>query len=96
MSLLESVLPLFLILRVRNYRHIYLCSDLSLLDFFLRSYLKNIVYKDAPRCFAQLKKKIETAIREIDTAMCLTVFANLLKVASSCLANEGGHFEHAL
>ncbi len=27
--------------------------------------------------------------------MCQMVFVNLLERASSCLANEGGHFEHA-
>ncbi len=30
------------------------------LDFFLWSYLKNIVYKDAPQSIAELKKKLST------------------------------------
>ncbi len=37
--------------------------DLSLLDFFLCSYLKNIVHKNAPQSIAELKKKIEDAIK---------------------------------
>ncbi len=63
-------------------------TDLSRLDFFLRCYLKSTIYKDAPESIVELKK-IEEAIREIDTTMCLTVLANLLKGASLCLTNEG-------
>ncbi len=70
--------------------------NLSRLDFFLWTYLKNIVYTDAPQSTAKLKKKTEGAIREINTTMCLMVFANLLKKASSCLVNEGGNFKHIL
>ncbi len=70
------------------------CPDLSLLDFFLQSYLKNIVSKDAPQSIADRKKKIKDAVRETDTTMCWMVLANLLKRNSSCLANEGGYSEH--
>ncbi len=69
-------------------------SDLSPLNFFLWSYLKNIGYRDAPQSIAELKNKTEDAIREIDATTCWTVFANLLKSTSSCLANKGGHFKH--
>ncbi len=69
--------------------------DLSPLDFFQRSYLKNIVYKDAPRHIAERKKKIKDVITEINTTMCRMVFTNLLKRASSCLI-ECGHFQHLL
>ncbi len=57
------------------------------MDFFIWHYLKNIVYKDTPQSIAELKKKIEDAIREIDTTMCQMVFLSLLKRASLCLAN---------
>ncbi len=33
-------------------------------------------------------------MRESDISVFRTVFANLLKRSSSCLANKGGHFEH--
>ncbi len=68
--------------------------DLSPLDFFLWTFLKNIVYKDALRNIAEIKKKIESAIRITDTIMRLTVSSNLLQMASSCLVNEEGHFEY--
>ncbi len=48
------------------------------------------------KVFAELKKKNEDTIREIDTTMCRIVFENLLKRASLCLVNEGVHFEHFL
>ncbi len=71
------------------------CSpDLNPLDFFPRSFLKNIVCKDARRSIAELKKKIENAIRIINSTLCRKIFANLLKWASLSLTNERGHFEH--
>ncbi len=70
--------------------------DLSLLHFSLRSYLKNIVCKDAPRSIAKFKKKIEDVIREVNTTMCRMVFANLLKRAFLCPLNGGDNFEHLL
>ncbi len=52
--------------------------DLSTLHLFLLSYVKNIVYKDARRSIAERKKKIEDAVRELNTSICRTVFANLI------------------
>ncbi len=43
--------------------------NLSPLDFFLWSYLKNIVYNDASRSTTEFKKKIEDAIKKIDTTV---------------------------
>ncbi len=61
---------------------------------FLRSYLENIFHKDTIWSIAELKKKMENAIREIDSTLCWTVFADLLENSSSCLANKGIHFEY--
>ncbi len=47
--------------------------------FFPVKYLKNVVYKDAPRDIVELKRKTEGASKEIDTTMCRMVFTNLLK-----------------
>ncbi len=52
------------------YKWLSQSPDLGPLDYFLWSYLKNIVNKDAPRSTAEFKKKTEDAIREIDTTMC--------------------------
>ncbi len=46
--------------------------------------------------YCRAQEKIEDAVREIGTTLSQTVFANLLKKVSSCLANEGGDFEHLL
>ncbi len=58
--------------------------------------MPHIVYKDASGSIAELKKKIEDDIREIDTIMYRAVILNLLKRAFSCLVTWGGHFEHLL
>ncbi len=65
------------------------------LEFFLCSFLKDIVYKNAPWSIAQLKKIIAYAIRIIDTTMCY-VLDNIRKLAEKgflCLENERGNFE---
>ncbi len=48
---------------------------------------------NALRSIAEVKKKTEHAISEIDTIMCRMVFTNLPSRASSFLVNEG-HFEN--
>ncbi len=72
----------------RNWKWPPRSTDLIPLDFFLWRYVKNIIYKDAPRSIAKVKKKLMMQLGKSIT-LCVQVFANFLKRASSCFAIEG-------
>ncbi len=69
---------------------------LSLLDFFLRGYLKNCVYMTTPLNLEELKGNIAQEMENVDQKTLKPVFLNLVKRYRICKVNSGGHFQHLL
>lgn len=69
--------------------------DLTPLDFWFWSYLKNTVYSP-PRATAieELKLKIERAYQAIPRSMFRHAIENVQNRALLCLKKNGGHFEN--
>jgi hypothetical protein len=70
--------------------------DLNPLDFFLRGYCKEIVYKKLPETVDDLDAKLQEAIWTIEENMLENVQMNMLRRLRACVAMDGGHFEHLL
>lgn len=70
--------------------------DLTVLDFFVWGFIKNIVYSTASQNLDELTNKIRIAAQQITPAMLRECRHNLIKRAQMCLNNNGGHFEQLL
>lgn len=70
--------------------------DLSTLDNFLWSHLKNKVYTNYPKTLDDLKQNIIDEIAKIDKTTLENVFSNFIKRCHLCIQMKGGHFEHLL
>ena len=80
-----------MISRKRNYNWQPISWDLTPLDIFLWSYVKDKVYADAPQSIQELKEKIRAVIDEIEPQICGNVMGNFVRSAWSCKHNRGGH-----
>ena len=70
--------------------------DLSPLDFFLWSYVKEKVFSTRPSCIDNLKIAIREALALIDQDTLSAVTANFEKRIELWNQQRGGHFEHLL
>ncbi|KZC03781.1 hypothetical protein WN55_04237, partial [Dufourea novaeangliae] len=67
--------------------------DLARLKFFLRGYVKNKVYSNAPATTEALKDNIKVVIREIEPDFCENVMKNYLKRMAVCKKSLYGNFD---
>ena len=70
--------------------------DLTTPDYFLWGYLKSRVYRNRPQTKDDLRRNITAEINNIDIDMLRRVSNNMVKRATMCLQEEGGHFQHLL
>lgn len=70
--------------------------DLSPLDFFLWSYVKEKVFITRPSSINDLKIAVRAALALIDQDTLAAVTANFEKRVELCIQQRGGHFEHLL
>ena len=70
--------------------------DLSPLDFFLWSYVKEKVFSTRPSNINDLKIAVREALALIDQDTLSAVTANFEKRVEMCIHQRGGHFEHLL
>jgi hypothetical protein len=70
--------------------------DLSPLDYWLWSYLKDKIYlpDDMPRSLSDLKEKITQQCSLINNELLLSVIHNFPKRVARCLEVKGSHFEN--
>lgn len=68
--------------------------DLSPLDFFLWSYVKEKVFSRRPNNINDLKIAVREALALIDQDTLAAVAANFEKRVELCIRQRGGHFEH--
>ena len=67
---------------------------LTLTDFFLWSYLKEIVYKSRPRNLSDPKQSIITAFSVLDSDLCEKVCETVPETLQKCIDAHGHQFEH--
>lgn len=68
--------------------------DLTVCDYFLWGYLRELVYRGDPiRNLDQLEEKIASCLLEIPEDMCQNAFDNFRERCNLCLMNNGSHFE---
>ena len=67
--------------------------DLSPLDYFLWSYVKEKVYRVKPLTIPELKRTIQEIINSIDMNTLNAVIDNFSVRLDKCIASQGGHFE---
>lgn len=70
--------------------------DLTPLDYFLWSHIKEQVYKQQINNREELHERIIEAIATITPEMVTNATNNLLRRAQLCIQCDGGHFEHLL
>src|ERR1700712_3666517 len=71
--------------------------DLTPLDFFLWGALKTLVYDHKPTTTNELKIKIVECVRYLNTTNFVEKSVNHLRIRSTtCLNENGGHFEQLL
>ncbi len=70
--------------------------NLSPLDFFLWSFLKNRIYRSASASLDDLKARITEENALIDHKLLKNFFLNLKKRAQLCITNDGEHFQYFL
>jgi transposase len=68
--------------------------DLTPPDFFLWAFLKERVYKNAPRNLEQLRANITAEILAIQPPLLQNVFKSFSNRLNMCQLVEGGHFQH--
>jgi hypothetical protein len=68
--------------------------DLTPLDFFLWSALKNAVYTSEPRALQDLWRETEIARAAVPLAIIQNVCQSVVRRCQQCIATGGGHFEH--
>ena len=79
-GILPGKFPGRVISRNGDYNWLPRSCDLIPLDFFLRGYVKDKVYADAPQSIQELKEKIRPVIDEIEPQMCENVMENFFKM----------------
>lgn len=70
--------------------------DLTPLDFFLWSFIKNKVYATPPTSLADLKQKIINAFTTVTVDMLENVQQTVMKRIEKCITVNGDHFEQLL
>jgi len=71
--------------------------DLTLLDFFLWGYVKNIVYAEEPRTTREdIKNRIREACRSITPAVLRNVRRVFRRRLERCIQQNGRAFEHLI
>ena len=70
--------------------------DLNPCDFFLWGFLKQEVFKQAPRTLTELRLKIEQCAAAIKRETLIRVFDNMCIRTREVVNRRGGHFEHIL
>lgn len=70
--------------------------DLTPLDFFLWSYLKDNVYSEQSTSLNDLKERITKACKTVTSEMLKSVTSSILERYEKCTENNGGHFENYL
>ena len=69
--------------------------DLTVCDFFLWGFIKDIVYvAPLPATLAELKVRITTAVEGVDADMLAKVWDEFNYRTDICRASNGGHIEH--
>jgi hypothetical protein len=68
--------------------------DLTLPDYFLWGYLKQIVYSNRPQTIEDLKQNIEVAISNISQETLKKVVWNMVTRVNTCYGENGSHFQH--
>lgn len=70
--------------------------DLTLPDFFLWGYLRDVVYEREPTTRADMIVRIRTACERIPRNVLLSTVTHFQKRVNACLQANGGHFEQFL
>ena len=65
--------------------------DLTPMDFFLRGYLKDLVYSQSPRTLADLQYRIVEAMNFVPMEMILRVIRHVPERLRQCYATAGAH-----
>ena len=68
--------------------------DLTKIDFFLWSYVKDQVYKVSPTTKEDMKQRIREAFRSISDSTLNDTNRYFEERIQACLENNGGHIEH--
>ncbi|PRD19368.1 UNVERIFIED_CONTAM: hypothetical protein NCL1_57537 [Trichonephila clavipes] len=71
-------------------------QDLSVQDFSLWGYLKNVAFRNNPHTLDELKSNILHGISDINSHTLRKVSINLLKRVRFCVQENGHHFKHLL
>ena len=70
--------------------------DLTPLDFFLWSHLKNKIYETEPASPEEVIREMGQAIGAIDGAMLRRVHNDIILRAEACIEARGGHIKNFL
>jgi hypothetical protein len=68
--------------------------DLTLTDYFMWGYIKDMADKSKPRSLADLKQSIVTAFHTLDTDLCKKVCESVPERLQRCIDADGHQFEH--
>lgn len=91
-ALLHEIFPSGVISRFGDIDWPPRSPDLTAPDYFLWGYLKDKVYINQPKTITQLKDNISEQIAMISIELCQKVMQNSIKIAETCKAARGGHF----
>ena len=69
-------------------------SDLTPLDFFLWSYLKQLVYATSPQTLQNLKWRIKATYANVSPSVLRHVQCEIQTRIQMCIAADGAKFEH--
>ncbi len=69
---------------------------LSSMDYFLKSYPKDWIYRNRTQTLDQLWLNITMEIKVITIEALCRVSVSIVKHAQACIAVQGGHFKHML
>ena len=69
-------------------------SDLTPLDFFLWSYLKQLVYVTSPQTLQNLKWRIKATYANVSPSVLRHVQCEIQTRIQMCIAADGAKFEH--
>jgi hypothetical protein len=70
--------------------------DLTVPDYFLWGYLKQVVYSNHPQTIEDLKQNTEVAVLNISQETLKKVVRNMVTRVNTCYAENGSHFQHLL
>lgn len=70
--------------------------DLSPLDFFLWGYVKDKVYREAPKTIPELRRKVEETIRNIGPEILHRTIQSFEKRCRYLIVADGGHIENII